>query len=118
MRYASKKKIFYLVFFTAVLILLFQPGIKTRRAFEIIERQHIIRSLHEEITENYTSTAIVDCDYRDVIYDDTTLPATITDGDLSDGYRINEGGEYAPPYCKALFSSAIIVPYRYLIFIC
>ncbi|XP_013173059.1 PREDICTED: beta-1,4-N-acetylgalactosaminyltransferase bre-4-like [Papilio xuthus] len=112
MRYASKKKIFYLVFFTAVLLLLLQPAMKTRRSYEIIEKQNIISSLHEETAENYTSTAIVDCDYHDIIYDETTLPATVIDGDLNEGYRIKEGGEYAPPECKALFSSAIIVPYR------
>lgn len=112
MRYATKKKFLYLVFTIIVLILLLHPDMNARRTYEFIEKQNILTSLHEETAENFTSTAIADCDYHYIIYDDTTLPATMIDEDLNDGYRIKEGGEYAPNDCKSLFSAAIIVPYR------
>ncbi|XP_068627788.1 beta-1,4-galactosyltransferase 2-like [Battus philenor] len=112
MRYARKKKYFYLLFIIAVLVLLLHPDMNSRRTYDFIEKQNILNALHEETAENYTSTALVTCDYHDIIYYDVTMPATSIDRDLNESYRIKEGGEYAPVECKASFSSAIIVPYR------
>ncbi|CAK1582708.1 unnamed protein product [Parnassius mnemosyne] len=110
MRYATKKKFLYLVFIILVLILLLHGDI-TRKTNVFIEKRKILSVLHDETSENFTSTAIVDCDYYDIIYDDTKLPLNLIDGD-SDIYRIKKGGEYAPTECKARFSTAIVVPYR------
>ncbi|CAG4945884.1 unnamed protein product [Parnassius apollo] len=114
MRYATKKKILYLVFVIILIILLLHVDLNARKTNIFIEKRKISSVLHEETSENFTSTALVDCDYNDIIYDDTKLPLNLIDGDLSEVYRIKEGGEYAPTECKARFSTAIVVPYRFI----
>ncbi|KAJ8719687.1 hypothetical protein PYW08_011862 [Mythimna loreyi] len=112
MRYAYKKKIIYCGVIVITLIILLHPDMNARRSYEYIEKDDILHSLHEATTENFTSTAILDCDYYDIIHDETTLSISLVDGDLIEGHRIKEGGEYAPSYCKPKYSTAIIVPYR------
>ncbi|KAJ8720293.1 hypothetical protein PYW07_012336 [Mythimna separata] len=112
MRYAYKKKIIYCVVIVITLIILLHPDMNARQSYEYIEKDDIIHSLHEATNDNFTSTAILDCDYYDIIHDETTLSISLVDGDLVEGHRIKEGGEYAPSYCKPKYSTAIIVPYR------
>uniref|UniRef100_A0A2A4JVV5 Galactosyltransferase N-terminal domain-containing protein n=1 Tax=Heliothis virescens TaxID=7102 RepID=A0A2A4JVV5_HELVI len=83
-----------------------------RSSYEFIEKDNILRSLHEATADNFTSSAVLDCDYYDIIHDETTLSISLVDGDLIEGHRIKEGGEYAPSDCKPKYSTAIIVPYR------
>lgn len=113
MRYALKKKIIFFGVVVIVLMILLHPDMNARRRYyEFIEKDSIVDYLHEETAENFTSSAVSDCDYSDVIYDGTTLSISLVDGDLLEGHRIKEGGEYAPQDCKPKFSTAIIVPYR------
>ncbi|KOB68432.1 Uncharacterized protein OBRU01_18193 [Operophtera brumata] len=112
MRYALKKKILFFGMVFIVLMIFLHPDINARRSYEYIDKDSILDHLHEETAENFTSSAVSDCDYRDVIYDDTTLSIRLVDDDLVEGHRIRVGGESAPQDCKPKFSTAIIVPYR------
>lgn len=112
MRLAYKKKILYCGISIVALIIFLHPDMNARRSYDFIEKEIIPNNLHEETAGNFTSSAILDCDYHDVLYDDTTLSISIIDGDLIEGHRIREGGEFAPSECKPKFSTAIIVPYR------
>lgn len=86
-----------------------------RPSYDYIETEDIMANLHIEVASNFSSSAITDCDYRDTIVDETVLAPSLVDGDLIEGHRIKEGGEYAPHECKAKFSTAVIVPFRYVI---
>ncbi|XP_075976924.1 beta1,4-N-acetylgalactosaminyltransferase B [Anticarsia gemmatalis] len=112
MRQANKKKILYCGIVVITLIILLHPDMNARRTYEYIEKENILNNLLEEIAENFSSTALIDCDYEDVIHDETTLSISLVDGDLIEGHKIREGGEYAPSDCKPKYSTAIIVPYR------
>lgn len=112
MRYACKKKVLYCIIAAVTLIILLHPDMNARRTYEYIEKENILSNLHEETAENFSNTAILDCDYDDVIRDETTLSVSLVDGDLIEGHKIKEGGEYAPSDCKPKYSTAIIVPYR------
>ncbi|CAB3255800.1 unnamed protein product [Arctia plantaginis] len=113
MRHAFKKKILFCgIIVITLIILLIHPETKPPRTYEYIEKGNILSNLLEEVSENFSSTALIDCDYRDIIYDRTTLPISLMDGDLIEGHKIKEGGEYTPSDCKPKFSTAIIVPYR------
>lgn len=112
MRYALKKKLLFIGVGAIALMILLHPNMNARRSYEYIEKDSILDYLHEETAENFSSSAVIDCDYHDVIYDETTLSISLVDGDLVEGHRIREGGEYSPQNCKSKYSTAIIVPYR------
>lgn len=112
MRHVYKKKIIYCGVIVITLIILLHPDMNARHSYEYIEKDDIIHSLHEQTADNFTSTAVLNCDYYDIIHDETTLSISLVDGDLIEGHRIKEGGEYAPSHCKPKYSTAIIVPYR------
>ncbi|XP_041981303.1 beta-1,4-galactosyltransferase 1-like isoform X2 [Aricia agestis] len=112
MRYGYKKRFLYSGLVVIILIILLHPNKNARRTYEFIKLEKILKNLYEDIGNNFTSTALVDCDYYDIVRDDTTLPISIIDGDLIDGHGIREGGEHAPMDCKPKYSTAIIVPYR------
>nr|XP_021201599.2 beta-1,4-N-acetylgalactosaminyltransferase bre-4 [Helicoverpa armigera] len=112
MRHANKKKVIYCGIIVITLLVLLHPDMNARRSYEFIEKDNILRSLHEATADNFTSSAVLDCDYYDIIHDETTLSISLVDGDLIEGHRIKEGGEYAPSDCKPKYSTAIIVPYR------
>ncbi|XP_034832990.1 beta-1,4-galactosyltransferase 1-like isoform X1 [Maniola hyperantus] len=112
MHYALKKIILYCVVVVVILIILLHPDRNARRSYSYIAKENILNSLRHEIANNFSSTALAECDYYDVVHDETTLPLSIADGDLIENHRIREGGEYAPVECRPKFSTAIIVPYR------
>lgn len=112
--YVFKKKVFYCIFLIIIFIIFLHPDRNARGFYEYIKKENILNNLRQETADNFSSTAIADCDYYDVIYDDTTLPISIVDGDLIEGHKIKDGGEYAPAECRPKYSTAIIVPYRYL----
>lgn len=112
MRHVFKKKIIYCGVVVIILIILLHPDMNASRSYEYIEKDNILSSLHEATAVNFTSTAVLDCDYNDIIHDETTLSISLIDGDLIEGHKIREGGEYAPSNCKPKYSTAIIVPYR------
>lgn len=111
MYHVNKKKILVFVAAVGIIFLFLYPNNIGREEYDYIMKENIMNSLHEKLTENFTSNAIIDCDYYDILRDDTALPVSLVDGDLEEGHRIREGGEYSPE-CKPKFSSAIIVPYR------
>ncbi|XP_026493903.1 beta-1,4-galactosyltransferase 1-like [Vanessa tameamea] len=110
--YVFKKKVLYCGIFVITLIILLHPDRNARGTYEFIAKKNILNNLLQETALNFSSTAISDCDYYKVIYDDTTLPISIIEEDLVEGHRIKEGGEYAPFDCRPKFSTAIVVPYR------
>ncbi|CAH0727096.1 unnamed protein product, partial [Brenthis ino] len=110
--YGFKKKILYGGFLLLTFIILLHPDRNAIGTYEFIEKEEILSNLQLETADNFSSTAIADCDYYDVINDDTNLPVSIVDVDLIEGHRIKDGGEYAPIECRPKFSTAIIVPYR------
>lgn len=112
MRHVSKKKVLYCGLSVVVLIIFLHPDMNARRSYDYIEKETIPNNLHEETAGNFTSSAILDCDYHDLLFDDNTLSISLIDGDLIEGHRIREGGEFSPSECKPKFSTAIIVPYR------
>lgn len=112
MRHAYKKKVLYCGIIIIILIIFLHPDMNGRSSYEYIEKDLIPDLLYEETAANFTSSAILECDYHDVLFDDTTLPFSLVDGDLIEGHRIREGGEYSPSECKPKYSTAIIVPYR------
>ncbi|XP_013194967.2 beta-1,4-galactosyltransferase 1 [Amyelois transitella] len=112
MRHAWKKKIVFCGFLILFILIIFHPDMNVRGNYEYIEKELVIKRLHEETAANFTSSAVLHCDYRDVIFDDTTLSLSLADDDLVEDHKIKEGGEYAPSDCKPKFSTAIIVPYR------
>ncbi|XP_028156546.1 beta-1,4-N-acetylgalactosaminyltransferase bre-4-like [Ostrinia nubilalis] len=112
MRNACKKKVLYCGIIIIVLIIFLHPDMNARRSYEYIEKELIPDTLYEETAVNFTSSAILECDYHDVLFDDTTLSDSLVDGDLIEGHRIREGGEFSPSDCKPKFSTAVIVPYR------
>lgn len=113
LRYSLKKKL-RIGLVILVLFVLLHPSMNGRRSYEYIEKDDIIDNLHEELTANFTSTAIADCEYFDAVFDDTTLSLSLVDEDLVEGHRIREGGEFAPRNCKPKYSTAVIVPYRFV----
>lgn len=112
MRYAFKKKLLFFGVVIIALMIFLHPDMNARRSYDYIQKDSILDYLHEETAVNFSSSAVIDCDYRDVIYDDTTLSISLVDDDLIEGHRIREGGEYSPQDCRPKFSTAIIVPYR------
>ncbi|KAL4715718.1 hypothetical protein ACJJTC_006297 [Scirpophaga incertulas] len=112
MHYSCQKRIIYCVLAIIVLFILLHPNLNARRTYEFIDKADIPVNLYVKISENFTSSALIQCDYHDVLYDDTSLSISIIDEDFSEGHKIKDGGEYCPTDCKPKFSSAIIVPYR------
>lgn len=112
MRYAYKKKILWCGLVVILLVIFLHCNMNARRSYDYIEKNEIVSNLHGVTAKNFSSKAVVYCDYRDVIFDETTLPISLVDGDLVEGHRIREGGEYAPSECKPKYSTAVIVPYR------
>ncbi|CAG9788386.1 unnamed protein product [Diatraea saccharalis] len=112
MRHAFKKKIIYCGLIVIALIIFLHPNMNGRRTYDYIEKNNIMVNLHDRIAQNFTSTAIMDCDYRDILFDVTTMSVSLMDGDLIEGHKIKDGGEFYPSECKPKFSTAIIVPYR------
>ncbi|XP_023946988.2 beta-1,4-galactosyltransferase 1 [Bicyclus anynana] len=110
--YAVKRKVLYCGVVIVILIILLHPDRNGTRNYYYISKENILNCLRPEIANNLSSTALADCDYYDIIHDDTTLPLSIAEGDLVENHRIKEGGEYAPVECRPKFSTAIIVPYR------
>ncbi|CAH4036765.1 unnamed protein product [Pieris brassicae] len=111
MFHINKKKILVVSAAIAVILFFLHPSNSSKEEYDYIMKENIMNSLHEKLTVNFTSAAIVDCDYYDILHDDTALPVTLVDGDLEEGHKIREGGEFIPE-CKPKFSVAIIVPYR------
>ncbi|XP_047997965.1 beta-1,4-galactosyltransferase 3-like [Leguminivora glycinivorella] len=112
MRQVFKKKVLYTAVVIVVLIIFLHPDMNGHLTYEYIEKDDILNNLHYGTAENFSSNALSECEYRDIVFDDTTLSPAIKDGDLVEGHRIKEGGEYAPLECKPRFSTAIVVPYR------
>lgn len=110
--YVFKKKILFYGLFVFTFIILLHPDRNARGTYEFIAKENIFHNLLKETATNFSSTVISDCDYYDVINDESTLPINIVEGDLIEGHRIKDGGEYAPLDCKPKFSTAVIVPYR------
>lgn len=110
--YAVKKKVLYCGAVIVILIILLHPDRNARRTYTFIAQENVLKSLRQEIGNNFSSTVIAECDYYDVVHDGSTLPLSIAEGDLVENHRIREGGEYAPADCRPKFSTAIIVPYR------
>ncbi|XP_063385071.1 beta-1,4-galactosyltransferase 3 [Cydia fagiglandana] len=112
MRHVFKKKVLYAGVVVIVLIIFLHPDMCGHRTYEYIEKDDILDNLYYGTAENFSSNALSDCEYRDIVFDETTLSPGIKDGDLVEGHRIKDGGEYAPLECKPKFSTAIVVPYR------
>ncbi|CAH0400236.1 unnamed protein product [Chilo suppressalis] len=112
MRHAYKKKILYCGLVIVGVIIFLHPNMNARRTYDFIEKRNILEHLYDQTAQNFTSPAILDCDYHDILFDDTTMSINLMDGDLIEGHRIKDGGEFHPSDCKPKFSTAIIVPYR------
>ncbi|XP_052749597.1 beta-1,4-galactosyltransferase 1-like [Galleria mellonella] len=112
MRHAWKRNILCCGIFIVMLIIFLHPDMNARRSYEYIEKNDILSNLFEKTAENFTSPAVLHCEYHNLLFDDTTLSISLVDGDLVEGHKIKEGGEYSPSECKPRFSTAIIVPYR------
>ncbi|XP_050677507.1 beta-1,4-galactosyltransferase 1-like [Leptidea sinapis] len=112
MRHVSKKKAVCFGLVAGSLILFLRPNNMPRQNYEYIKKESILESLKVAQGFNFSSTALANCDYYDVVNDDTSLMVGDLDGDLEEGHKIKEGGEYAPLECKPKYSTAIIVPYR------
>lgn len=112
MRFVNKKRVLLFGVTVVAVIMLLHPNFNGHRSYEYIAKENILSSLHEETAENFSSSAVVECDYRDLIYGETSFSISLGDGDLMEGHRIRDGGEYAPHECRPKFSAAIIVPYR------
>ncbi|CAK1543167.1 unnamed protein product [Leptosia nina] len=112
MFHINKKKILLYCGIIGIILLFLYPNNISKEKYDYITKENILYSLHEKLTENFTSNAITACDYYDIVNDDTSLSISLVDGDLEEGHKIKEGGEYAPSECKPKFSTAIIVPYR------
>lgn len=112
MRCSYRKKIIYGVITILIFIIFSHPGLYGRSSYEFIEKHNILKYLHEEVNVNLTSNAFTNCDYHDIINDETTLSPNLIEGDLVEGHGIRDGGEYIPQDCRPKFSTAIIVPYR------
>ncbi|XP_059062878.1 beta-1,4-galactosyltransferase 1-like [Achroia grisella] len=112
MRYAYKRNIIFCGIVIVILIIFLHPDMNGRGSYEYIEKDDILNSLLEETAENFSSVAVLHCEYRNLIFDDTTLSISLVDGDLVEGHKIKDGGEYTPSECKPKFSTAIIIPYR------
>ncbi|KAJ0176051.1 hypothetical protein K1T71_008225 [Dendrolimus kikuchii] len=112
MRYCYKRRLLYCGIIIIVLVIILHLNNSSQRTYDYVEKENILNNLHEEIATNFTSSAIVDCDYYEIIHDESTFSLTLIDGDLVEGHNIREGGEYAPQDCKPKYSTAIIVPYR------
>ncbi|CAG9583289.1 unnamed protein product [Danaus chrysippus] len=110
--YGIKKKILYSGLIVFLFIILLHPSRNAKGTYEFIERDNILSNLLYDTAENFSSTAIVDCDYYNVVNDDSTLSISIADGDLIENHRIKDGGEYVPVECRPSLSTAIIIPYR------
>lgn len=113
MRHTYKKKVLFIGVVVFILLILLHPDMHGRPSYDYIQTEDIFANLHIEVASNFSSSAIADCDYRYTIVDDTVLTPNLVDGDLIEGHSIREGGEYAPQNCKAKFSTAVIVPFRY-----
>lgn len=109
------KKLLYIGVAVFILLILLHPDMHGRPSYDYIQTEDILGNLHVEVASNFSSNAIADCDYRDTIVDETVLTPSLGDGDLIEGHGIREGGEYAPHNCKAKFSTAVIVPFRYAV---
>lgn len=113
MRNVSKKKILYGAVVMIVLIVLLHPEMNGRRSYEYIPKEDILDNLYYAVSKSFKlNNSTTECDYRDIVFDDTTLSPSLKDGDLVDGHKIKAGGEYSPSECKPKFSTAIVVPYR------
>ncbi|KAM3957818.1 beta-1,4-N-acetylgalactosaminyltransferase bre-4 [Aphomia sociella] len=112
MRYGYKKNILCCSILIIILIIFLHPDMNAKRTYDYIEKDNIVINLLEKTVENLTSNAIVRCEYHDIIFEEASLSISLVDGDLTEGHRIKEGGEYTPSECKPKFSSAVIVPYR------
>ncbi|XP_030036702.2 beta-1,4-N-acetylgalactosaminyltransferase bre-4-like isoform X2 [Manduca sexta] len=112
MRHPYRKKIIYCGLVIIILIIFLHPDMNGHGTYDFIAKEDILRNLHAETAVNFTSSAVIDCEYYDILSDDTTLSQSLVDGDLVEGHGIREGGEYAPQECKPKYSTAIIVPYR------
>ncbi|XP_021205074.2 beta-1,4-N-acetylgalactosaminyltransferase bre-4 isoform X3 [Bombyx mori] len=115
MRCSYRKKIIYGVITILIFIIFSHPGLYGRSSYEFIEKHNILKYLHEEVNVNLTSNAFTNCDYHDIINDETTLSPNLIEGDLVEGHGIRDGGEYIPQDCRPKFSTAIIVPYRFVL---
>lgn len=110
--YGIKKKILYCGLIVLLFFILLHPSRNAKGTYEFIEREQILSNLLYDTAENFSSTAIVECDYYNVVYDDSTLSISIADGDLVENHRVKDGGEYVPVECRPSLSTAIIIPYR------
>lgn len=113
MRHSYRKKVFFIGVAVFILLILLHPDMHGRPSYDYIRTEDILGNLHSEVASNFSSSALTDCDYGDTIVDETILTPSLVDGDLIVGHMIREGGEYAPHNCKAKFSTAVIVPFRY-----
>ncbi|KAI8432304.1 hypothetical protein MSG28_004724 [Choristoneura fumiferana] len=113
MRNVPKKKIIYGAVVVIFLIVLLHPDMNGRRSYEYIPKEAILDNLYYAVTKSFKlNNSTNECDYRDIVFDDTTLSPSLKDGDLDDGHKIRAGGECAPLECRPKFSTAIVVPYR------
>lgn len=113
MRYYFKKKLLYsFIIVIIVFTILHVINNDGQQIYDNIETDNILKNLCEEPAINFTSSAMIECNYYDIIHDDTTFSLAVIDGDLVEGHNIREGGEYAPQDCKPKYSTAIIVSYR------
>lgn len=114
MRYVFKYKKRFLCGIVVVIILfiLLHPRNYAGKYHDYIDKKKIWDNLYLKTSKNLSILRNIDCEYVDILSDDTTLAITPEDGDLVEGHHIREGGEYVPIECKPKFSTAIIVPYR------
>ncbi|KAI8424682.1 hypothetical protein MSG28_006637 [Choristoneura fumiferana] len=85
---------------------------------EPLYRQHVVaraagaaRGAGTQITKSFKlNNSTNECDYRDIVFDDTTFVPSLKDGDLDDGRKDKSRRECAPLECRPKFSTAIVVP--------
>ncbi|XP_037034149.1 beta-1,4-galactosyltransferase 1 isoform X2 [Bradysia coprophila] len=80
--------------------------------YEYLTSDQIFDNLVQRTTRNVTLSQQMECDYSDIIMDNTYMYKTSYQSEIFDSSEIQLGGVYQPERCKPLFSTAIIVPYR------
>ncbi|KAG4068135.1 hypothetical protein HA402_001560 [Bradysia odoriphaga] len=80
--------------------------------YDYLPTDKIFDSLLQKTTKNLTVSQQLECDYGDIIMDNTYMYKKSYQSDIFDSAEIELGGAYQPKRCKPLFSTAVIVPYR------
>lgn len=105
-------KVILLISVFLLIVLSIHPGRFAAR-YPYIDQSDLWNALVPKVSKNLSLPPATECDYFSVLSDDSETVFE-PDSDLSPEITkmIKEGGEYMPPDCKPLFSTAIIVPYR------